>query len=100
NRRSFPQLFTTTPFEHSSTGRFEAYSCKSTSEGLLPSLVQHHELALVFVTHPTRRAWTPSQRQGVGRFPTCYHLIPTRRIWVVRIRQCFSNAALGAMAAD
>jgi hypothetical protein len=34
----------------------EAYSCKSASGGLLPSLVQHRELTLAFVSHPTRRA--------------------------------------------
>ena len=50
----FPRSFTTTPFERSSTGRFEAYSCKSASEGHLPSSVQHRELALAFVTHPGR----------------------------------------------
>src|SRR5580704_18207111 len=47
----FPRSLTTTPFERSSTGRFEACSCKPTSGGRPPSLVQHHELALVFVTH-------------------------------------------------
>jgi hypothetical protein len=36
---------------NNSTGRFEACSCKPTSGGRLPSLVQHHELALMFVTH-------------------------------------------------
>src|SRR3990167_4898753 len=51
-RMTFPQSLTTTPFERSSTGRFEACSCKPTSGGQLPSLVQHHELSLVFVTHP------------------------------------------------
>jgi hypothetical protein len=40
--------------ERSSTGRFEANSCKPTPGGLLPSLVQHHELSLVFVTHCKR----------------------------------------------
>jgi hypothetical protein len=58
----FPQLFTTTPFERSSTRRFEACSCKPTSEGLLPSLVQHRELALAFVTHPARQA-APTRKQ-------------------------------------
>ena len=47
----FPQSLTTTPFERSSTGRFEACSCKPASGGLLPSSVQHHKLTLVFVTH-------------------------------------------------
>ncbi len=49
----FPRSLTTTPFERSSTGRFEACSCKPTSGGRLPSSVQHHELALMFVTHTT-----------------------------------------------
>src|SRR5512141_2398455 len=49
----FPRSLTTTPFERSSTGRFEACSCKPTSGGRLPSSVQHHELVLVFVTHTT-----------------------------------------------
>jgi hypothetical protein len=48
----FPQSFTTTPFECSSTGQFEACSCKPTPGGRLPSLVQLSELALAFVTHP------------------------------------------------
>jgi len=48
---TFPRSLTTTPFERSSTGRFEACSCKPASGGLLPSLVQHHKLSLVFVTH-------------------------------------------------
>src|SRR5664280_1833730 len=48
---TFPRSLTTTPFERSSTGRLEAYSCKPAPGGLLPSSVQHHELALVFVTH-------------------------------------------------
>ena len=48
---TFPQSLTTAPFERRSTGRFEACSCKPTSGGLLPSLVQLHELSLVFVTH-------------------------------------------------
>src|ERR1035437_9906121 len=44
---------TTTPFRRSSMRRFEARSCKPAPGGLLPSSVQHHELALVFVTHTT-----------------------------------------------
>ncbi|MDP5445012.1 hypothetical protein P3790_28890, partial [Pseudomonas aeruginosa] len=39
---TFPRLLTTAPFGCSSTGWFEACSCKPTSEGLLPSSVQHH----------------------------------------------------------
>ena len=61
----FPQSFTTTPFERSSTGQFEACSCKPTSGGRLPSLVQHHELALVFVTHAGDT--TKTQRAHVFR---------------------------------
>jgi hypothetical protein len=49
----FPRSLTTTPFERSSTGRFETCSCKPASGGHLPSSIQHHELALVFVTHTT-----------------------------------------------
>jgi hypothetical protein len=41
----FPKSFTTTLFGRSSTGRFEINSCKSTSEGQLPSLVQDLGLA-------------------------------------------------------
>jgi hypothetical protein len=37
--------------ERSGTGRFEVHSCKPTSGGLLPSLVQHRKLSLAFVTH-------------------------------------------------
>ena len=48
---AFSQSLTTTSFERSSTGRFEACSCKPAPGDLLPSSVQHHELALVFVTH-------------------------------------------------
>ncbi len=59
----FPRSFTTTPIERSSTGRFEAYSCKSASEGHLPSSVQHRELALAFVTHP-RRGSSRSRRDS------------------------------------
>lgn len=47
----FPWSLTTTSFQRSSTGRFEARSCKPAPGGHLPSSVQHHELALVFVTH-------------------------------------------------
>src|ERR1700748_567923 len=47
----FPRSLTTTPFERSSTGRFETCSCKPAPGGRLPSSVQHHEPALVFVTH-------------------------------------------------
>jgi hypothetical protein len=47
----FPWSFTTTPFERSSTGRFEANSCKPAPEGLLPSSIQHQDLSLLFVTH-------------------------------------------------
>jgi len=50
-RRAEIVRLTTTPFERSGTGQFEACSCKPTSGGRLPSSVQHHELALVFVTH-------------------------------------------------
>src|SRR5580692_8463791 len=49
----FPKSFTTTPFQRSSTWRFEVFSCKPTSGGLLPSLVQHRKLAPAFVTHPS-----------------------------------------------
>jgi hypothetical protein len=49
----FPKSFTTTPFERSSTWRFEVFSCKPTPGGLLPSLVQHRKLAPAFVTHPS-----------------------------------------------
>src|SRR5450755_1481288 len=49
----FPRSLTTTSFERSSTGRFEACSCKPAPGGRLPSSVQHHELALMFVTHTT-----------------------------------------------
>lgn len=52
----FPQLFTTAPFERSRMRRFEACSCKPTSGGHLPSLLQHSKLTLAFVTHPARRA--------------------------------------------
>src|ERR1035437_8946500 len=53
---TFTDAFSTVVHHHaisvrSSTGQFEACSCKPTSGGQLPSLVQHHELALVFVTH-------------------------------------------------
>jgi hypothetical protein len=37
--------------ERSSTGRFEAYSCKPAPGGLLPSSVQHQKFSLLFVTH-------------------------------------------------
>ncbi len=59
-RVTFPQSLTTTPFERSSTGRFEVCSCKPTPEGLLPSSVQHPKLALRFVTHHWRNfvTWT------------------------------------------
>ena len=47
----FPWSFTTTPSERSSTGRFEANSCKPAPGGPLPSSVQHQGLSPVFVTH-------------------------------------------------
>jgi len=66
----FPRSLTTTPFERSSTGRFEACSCKPTSGGRLPSSVQHHELALMFVTHTTAfPSWSdasPDRGSGPG----------------------------------
>lgn len=49
----FPKSFTTTPFERSSTGRFEVCSCKPTPGGLLPFSIQHRRLALAFVTPPS-----------------------------------------------
>src|SRR5271155_4697765 len=52
---TFPRSLTTTPFERSSTGRFEACPCRPASGGQLPSSVQHHELTLVFVTHTRPR---------------------------------------------
>ena len=52
----FPQSLTTTPFDRSSTGWFEANSCKPTSGGLLPSSVQQHKLSLAFVTHARQPA--------------------------------------------
>src|ERR1035437_2355315 len=58
---TFPRSLTTTPFERSSTGRFEACSCKPASGGLLPSSVQHHKLSLVFVTHSRPCATTIRQ---------------------------------------
>ena len=51
----FSSSLTTTPFRRSSMRRFEARSCKPAPGGLLPSSVQHHELALVFVT----QYWLP-----------------------------------------
>jgi hypothetical protein len=53
SRMTFPRSLTTTPFERSSTGRFEACPCRPASGGLLPSLIQHHRLPPVFVTHTT-----------------------------------------------
>jgi len=60
-RRSPPRLLNA-----AALGQFEACSCKPTSGGQLPSLIQHHELALVFVTHCrssahnlTHGAWCP-----------------------------------------
>ena len=52
----FQDAFSTVVHHHavsvrSSTGQFEANSCKPTPGGQLPSLVQHHELSLVFVTY-------------------------------------------------
>jgi hypothetical protein len=47
----FPRSFTTTPFQRSSTGRFEANSCKPAPGGQLPSSVQHQKPSLLFVTH-------------------------------------------------
>ena len=43
-------------FERRTTRRFEAHSCKLASGCLLPSLVQHRELALAFVT-PLPTGW-------------------------------------------
>ena len=45
-RVTFPRSLTTAPFERSSTGWFEARSCKPASGGPLPSPVQHHRLSL------------------------------------------------------
>src|SRR5271163_331650 len=61
NRVTFPRSLTTTPFERSSTGWFEACPCRPASGGQLPSSVQHHELTLVFVTH-TRPPLLPRSR--------------------------------------
>src|SRR5271163_1514732 len=61
NRVTFPRSLTTTPFERSSTGWFEACPCRPASGGQLPSSVQHHELTLVFVTHTRPRLLTGSR---------------------------------------
>jgi hypothetical protein len=64
--RLFPSRSPPRLLNAAALGQFEARSCKLTSGGPLPSLVQHHELALVFVTHaghsPRTRAtvWTPA----------------------------------------
>lgn len=42
---TFARSLTTAPFERSSTGWFEACSCKPASGGPLPSSVQHHRSA-------------------------------------------------------
>lgn len=78
---------TTAPFARSSTGQFEACSCKPTSEGLLPSSVQHPKLALGFVTHaigclswlgasrgraPRTGSWSNSARQSVWHRQLCH----------------------------
>src|ERR1035438_3146446 len=47
----FPRSFTTTPFQRSSTGRFEACSCKPAPGDRLPSSIQHQKFSLLFVTH-------------------------------------------------
>src|SRR5271157_4553715 len=60
-RVTFPRSLTTTPFERSSTGRFEACPCRPAPGGQLPSSVQHHELTLVFVTHTRPRLLTRSR---------------------------------------
>jgi hypothetical protein len=62
----FPRSLTTTPFERSSTGQFEACSCKPTPGGRLPSSVQHHELALMFVTHTIVSPSCPEASPGRG----------------------------------
>jgi len=61
----FPRSLTTLSFEHGSTVRFEAHSCKPTSGGLLPSSVQHLKLTLVFVTHPSVPFSGPLFQDGV-----------------------------------
>jgi hypothetical protein len=63
NGRLFLSRSPPRPLERSSTGQFEACSCKPTSGGHLPSLVQHHELALVFVTHDES---SPQNASGKG----------------------------------
>ena len=49
--------------------QFEACSCKPTSGGQLPSLIQHHELTLVFVTHcrSSARNFCFGWSNGIGR---------------------------------
>ena len=54
-RRSPPRLLNA-----AALGQFEACSCKPTSGGQLPSLIQHHELTLVFVTHSRQTAQNDS----------------------------------------
>ena len=49
--RLFPRRSPPCLLNAAALGQFEACSCKPTSGGHLPSLVQHHELTLVFVTH-------------------------------------------------
>src|SRR3984893_766614 len=61
---TFPRSLTTTPFERSSTGRFEACPCRPASGGRLPSSVQHHELTLVFVTHTRAAAFASISRSS------------------------------------
>jgi hypothetical protein len=63
-----------TPFERSSSVRFEACSSKPASGGLLPSSVQHHKLSLVFVTHshPSASSCLPAAcTYGMVRLEYC-----------------------------
>ena len=74
----FPQSLTTTPFERSSTGRFETSSCKPISGGLLPSSVQHRKLPFTFVTHTCRKDRTCRSTHKMTSMPSPCRSIPAR----------------------
>jgi hypothetical protein len=101
NGRLFLSRSPPRPLERSSTGRFEACSCKPTSGGRLPSLVQHHELTLVFVTHdkfsPCTRAGESILRSRAGggwrcRLSGCKSLYAARSYFCGKFARARQNS--------
>jgi hypothetical protein len=71
NGRLFPSRSPPRLLNAAALGQFEACSCKPTSGGRLPSSIQHHELALMLVTHC--QFFASERRNGLATPPNGCH---------------------------